>query len=687
MVQPGGFPFPGEKRDLRVLVDTSSWMHEHAEEVLGRFFAPLVHDSGQKLVVPLQVVEEIKKHLAARDPDLRQKAERAHDLLSSYRAMGLADIFSGSEQTFADNVMQLVIMRFCEKYHFCLITQDRGLATDALRLGQRQSVTRAKSVVAVRLGDQGSLDRWELDPRRADASWRVLEPPVGVRGTKASQTTPDPTPAPPIVQKPRFRLRSGPPRSESQQLPDSSHPGEGDFVLDSAGRRLRLTRRIGSGGEGAVFATDGDLVCKLYEGKRLTTGSKLKIELMLQKPVQHRAICWPRSLAMNQRGEYVGYLMPAGKGKELQRTIFVKPLLQSTFPRWTRLQLATLAASILEPILELHERNVLLGDINPLNILVLDENTVFFVDTDSYQVEDFPCPVGTATFLTPDLLGQNLATVLRGFPHELFAVATLVFMILVPGKPPYSHMGGGDPAENVRARQFPYGFEEKKAKGVPAGPWRFIWSHLPFYLKEAFHDVFSDGERPTTDVWLKLMRRYQSDLSRGHVSEEIFPTTFKRLRREDVLRKGGVWLNCLECTEGFGSFEAGVDLCPDCRNKETQLTCFLCDRQFMTRMNRSRSLSGRKPICHECQSLKQTAFCKDCGQQFELTAGHRVSVKEKGHSLPKRCKNCREQKRAARGVPPGTSTVGHTSPPPSAPSPSQPSGGGFLNALKRLFGG
>lgn len=355
-------------------------------------------------------------------------------------------------------------------------------------------------------------------------------------------------------------------------------------------------------------------------------------------------------MASNDRGELVGYLMPAAQGKELQRAIFIKPLLQRTFPHWTRNELATLTLAVLESIQELHERNVLLGDINPRNILVYDETHVFFVDTDSYQIEDFPCPVGTATFLTPDLLGKNLATILRCFSDEFFAVATLVFMLLMPGKPPYSHAGGEDPAENVRRRHFPYGLAEKKGKGVPDGPWRFMWSHLPYYLKEAFHSVFVDEDSFTTDYWVTLLRRYQSDLARGHVSEEIYPTTFKRLRREDVVRKGGTWLQCRECGTGYGVFDRNTasQLCPDCRNAEVACTCFLCNRQFSMRLAQKELLHDKKPICHECRALNQTATCRSCGQQFEISGMERAYFKQKNLSLPKRCKSCRQKLRDAK---------------------------------------
>lgn len=111
------------------------------------------------------------------------------------------------------------------------------------------------------------------------------------------------------------------------------------------------------------------------------------------------------------------------------------------FPQWNRMHLVELACTILRKIDKLHQYNVLIGDINPDNILLVDEKTVYFVDTDSYQVGAYPCPVGTDTFTPAARQGMDYSTFLRTKEDELFAVATLLFVILFPGKAPYSAMG------------------------------------------------------------------------------------------------------------------------------------------------------------------------------------------------------------------------------------------------------
>ena len=210
--------------------------------------------------------------------------------------------------------------------------------------------------------------------------------------------------------------------------------------------------------------------------------------------------------------------MPRASGEPLGHGLFIPTVWLSKQPNWTRKDSVRLAISILEGIEYLHRMKVLLGDINPMNILVRDANGVFFVDCDSYQVEGFPCPVGSINFVAPEIQGQDFTRFLRTPEHELFAVATLVFMIMMPGKPPYSHQGGADGAANIKKMHFPYPLGEKASREAPEGAWRFCWSHLNRALKEAFYSSFdsaSQGQpRVKVSDWLQLFKNYEFTLSK-----------------------------------------------------------------------------------------------------------------------------------------------------------------------------
>lgn len=152
----------------------------------------------------------------------------------------------------------------------------------------------------------------------------------------------------------------------------------------------------------------------------------------------------------------MGYVMQKAHGHPLQKSVFVKPLLSQRFPQWQRENLVNVCISFLEHMQYLHDLNVLVGDINPMNVLVDGDGTsVFIVDTDSFQVEGFPCPVGTVNFSPPHLQNKNFKSILRTEDDELFAIATMLFMILVPGKPPYSQQGGESPEKNILEANYP----------------------------------------------------------------------------------------------------------------------------------------------------------------------------------------------------------------------------------------
>ena len=279
----------------------------------------------------------------------------------------------------------------------------------------------------------------------------------------------------------------------------------------------------------------------------------------------------------NATGEFIGYIMPRAYGQTMQSTMFVKPKLEKTFPNWTRRDLVNIAGTFVDHVTFLHQHNIIIGDINPMNLLVTEKSEeVWIVDTDSFQIEGFPCPVGTVNFTPADIQGRNYAEFLRTVDHELFAVATMIFMILFPGKPPYSQQGGGSPAENIKSRNFPYRFykeagqssPEVSGKDAPQGTWQYIWAHLPNSIREAFFNTFREDRRTSVDEWVSLLINYRDRLDRGSASNEMFPLGF--------LVRDPVQLPCAKCSKPFIASQRYVDKmsaegksvwCPECANR------------------------------------------------------------------------------------------------------------------------
>ena len=400
------------------------------------------------------------------------------------------------------------IIELAKDYGMLLLTRDNGMKVRADAMG----------VTAV---------LWK-GPQQSSEKNHKSQSPAGSTSRKSS----------PNLQP--FELLSSPTTEEDKPTAVTHTPKQGDLVILGSGQNTCLGPAISAGGEGTIYQlANSNLVCKVYHSDRLTLLRRKKIELMVSRKIQRPGICWPIDIMMNDRAEFVGYVMPRASGRTVQSSMFVKPLLEKTFPGWGRKDLVNLCLAFLEHIRFLHGLNIIVGDINPLNLLVTEDSTnIWMVDTDSFQIENFPCPVGTVNFTAPEIQGRKYPEFLRSKEHELFAVATMLFMLLHPGKPPYSQQGGGSPSDNIKAMDFPYRFrkddDEYGGKNAPHGPWQLIWSNLPYVVKEGFHHTFRENKRLSVDNWLRVMRKYQQMLTRNQTSAELFPSSVRILDPVDV---------------------------------------------------------------------------------------------------------------------------------------------------------
>ena len=135
--------------------------------------------------------------------------------------------------------------------------------------------------------------------------------------------------------------------------------------------------------------------------------------------------------------------------------------------------------------------------------------------------------------------------------NENFAVATLLFMIMLPGKPPYSQQGGEDPINNIIRMDFSYPLGDSSNKKTPDGPWRYIWSHLTYDLKNAFYNTFRQGgeystesKRLTVNDWLSLFLHYLDLLDSGKFGEQGYTAVSCAIMKF-------LEINCDVCLECF----------------------------------------------------------------------------------------------------------------------------------------
>jgi len=444
------------------------------------------------------VVDELHRLCRSRNTQKQKAAKRALDVLTDLLRDGCAEVRYEASDQWVDLVIQRVVEQHLLTYDFLVLTNDIGLMEDLYAKKQKKSVQTSRRLVVAKL--HGASQKIEIFvPRKKPLT----------RSCKSLTATSSPC----GFAKPFAATRTLS-RSSDSKLSTSTAIKPGTRVHLSDASAVTLGKELAHGGEGTVFEITGrDEVCKIYHLDRLTSYREQKVRLMLTRKLTDPAICWPSASVLDKHSVFRGYVMSRACGKPLAHSLFVPKSWLEENPTWNRRHSVRLAINILERISYLHRLNVLLGDINPLNVLVKDEENVFFVDCDSYQIEGFPCPVGTVNFTPPEIQGVAFGTFLRAPEHELFAVATLLFMVLMPGKSPYSHQGGGSGYLNIKEMHFPYPLGDNHSEGAPLGPWRFCWSHLTFGIKEAFYQSFHSDHRQDARVtlgkWLKLLRDYE----------------------------------------------------------------------------------------------------------------------------------------------------------------------------------
>lgn len=529
-------------KEYKIFIDTCSLMFPNSEAFHMNLYNSL-YKSNTKLILAKRVYNELLKQALSVDYEKKKLAKNGLKFIERLTNENLLDIreenneINGGSKDFADAVFPMVFSKNRLKHNLCLITQDKDLSVDMLGIKYSQSVLSSKKIKIFFIDNKKhELNAWEPRLERTDGlTWEYKKnTSVNLASDRNRKIE-------------KFILYKDPQQEKEQLLSVNKLPSSGEYIYSSSSEKIKLVRCIGAGGEGELFETDNGLVCKIYKKERLTNLKERKLKLMLSKHITIKGVCFPKGLVFNSQQQFIGYLMNQAKGYILQTSVFGKPVLQNKFPKWKRENLVQLALTITRTIEELHNRNIIIGDINPSNILVMDENKVFFVDTDSYQIERFPCSVGTPTFTAPELQGINYADILRTKEHEMFAVATLIFMILFPGKTPYSSQGGEDLITNIKNRNFSYIKEEGEVDKKPFGSWRFIWHNLHPLIKKNFKEVFNNGNKVMIEDWSKSLGIYLDGIKNNHSSNELFPSTYNHDNRDE----NSTIVECTECQKKY----------------------------------------------------------------------------------------------------------------------------------------
>jgi len=150
--------------------------------------------------------------------------------------------------------------------------------------------------------------------------------------------------------------------------------------------KIDPAKEINQGGEGTVYEVDSNTVAKIYHDG-ITPISQRKFDFL--KRLDPNYFVAPLELIHDDKGLVIGYTM-----KYIDQTFFpLSNLYNKKFCKnngITKKVKMRVIEKLIAAVKYAHKENVVIGDLNPFNILVNDRGVIKLIDTDSYQTPGFP---------------------------------------------------------------------------------------------------------------------------------------------------------------------------------------------------------------------------------------------------------------------------------------------------------
>ncbi len=286
----------------------------------------------------------------------------------------------------------------------------------------------------------------------------------------------------------------------------------------SAGGAATLGARIGDGGEGAVYRVveRPDRVAKIYT-RPMTHEQLEKLAAMVRASDERlrTVAAWPTGLVYDG-SRAVGFTMPLLAAQHPLHELIGPRSRQEHFPRAHWKFLIHTAANLARAFAVLHERGVVVGDVNSNNVVVCDDSTARLIDCDSFQVRAggalYRCNVGVPDYQPPELQTVDFSTIERLPEHDLFGLAVMLFQLLFVGKHPFSGVlppgvaGTGAIGANVAAHRF-FFHPQARRRGLRPPPGSPTLGSVTPEIAELFTRAFlgDPAQRPSAATWCRAL--------------------------------------------------------------------------------------------------------------------------------------------------------------------------------------
>lgn len=156
------------------------------------------------------------------------------------------------------------------------------------------------------------------------------------------------------------------------------------------------------GGEGVIYELNGQII-KIYKPVVNMKSKKNKVQMLVKKSLPKEVVS-PKEIVVDRNGKFIGFSMDKVEGEEFKKLTNRKFVTANNITTKDVLSMLIKAQNVIN---ELHKENIYIGDLNDQNILFDKQFNIYFIDCDSWTVENEKCEVAMDLFKDPLLNSNN----------------------------------------------------------------------------------------------------------------------------------------------------------------------------------------------------------------------------------------------------------------------------------------
>jgi serine/threonine protein kinase len=168
---------------------------------------------------------------------------------------------------------------------------------------------------------------------------------------------------------------------------------------------------IGEGGEACIYKVGGNKALKLFKSPSATRDAKLRT-----LPSFPPHVVAPLDLETGSNGSVLGYTMPI-----IENAYHLKSLASREFRTKSGIdgkRVTAIFQQLHDAVTQLHAAGIVIGDFNPLNVLIDANGDLRLLDSDSMQFNGFLCEAYTPRYADPLLFRADTTPPSMVTPHS-----------------------------------------------------------------------------------------------------------------------------------------------------------------------------------------------------------------------------------------------------------------------------